>query len=114
MRRLRAGLDGLRARHEQIGDIRGAGLMLGIDLVRDRESRTPDPEFGTAVTQRCLELGMNVNIVKLPALGSVLRLAPPLTISEADLDLGLEILDRALTDAGRTVPAAGGRHAVTR
>ncbi|MET0686437.1 MAG: aspartate aminotransferase family protein [Solirubrobacteraceae bacterium] len=113
-RRLRAGLDELQARHEQIGDVRGAGLMLGVDLVRDRESRAPDADYGTAVTQRCLELGLNVNIVKFPALGSILRIAPPLTISEDDVDLGLEILDRALTDAGATVPAAGGRHAVTR
>ena len=76
--------------------------MLGVDLVRDRESRNPDTEYGTAVTQRCLELGLNVNIVKFPALGSIIRIAPPLTISEDDVDLGLEILDRALTEAGST------------
>jgi 2,2-dialkylglycine decarboxylase (pyruvate) len=97
--RLRAGLEELQTRHEQIGDVRGAGLMLGVDLVRDRDSRRPDTEFGTAVTQRCLELGLNVNIVKLPALGSILRIAPPLTIAEADVDLGLEILDQAMADA---------------
>lgn len=97
--RLRAGLAELQDRHEAIGDIRGAGLMLGVDLVRDRESRTPDERFGTAVTQRCLQLGLSVNIVKFPGLGSVLRIAPPLTISAADVDLGLEILDKALTDS---------------
>jgi len=97
--RLRLGLEELRARHEPVGDVRGAGLMLGVELVQDRDSRVPDPVFGTAVTERCLELGLNVNIVKFPALGSVLRLAPPLTVSEPDLDLGLEILDRALSDA---------------
>ncbi len=97
--RLRAGLAELQDRHEAIGDIRGAGLMLGVDLVRDRESRAPDERFGTAVTQRCLQLGLSVNIVKFPGLGSVLRIAPPLTISAADVDLGLEILDKALTDS---------------
>jgi len=97
--RLRAGLAELQDRHEAIGDIRGAGLMLGVDLVRDRESRTPDERFGTAVTQRCLQLGLSVNIVKFPGLGSVLRIAPPLTISTADVDLGLEILDKALTES---------------
>ena len=51
-----------------------------------------------AVTERCLELGLNVNIVKFPGLGSVLRIAPPLTIAPEEIDLGLEILDRALTD----------------
>jgi 2,2-dialkylglycine decarboxylase (pyruvate) len=96
---LRSGLLELSARHEQIGDVRGAGLLLGVDLVQDRDSRRPDPDFGVRVTERCLELGLNVNIVKFAALGSILRLAPPLTISADELDIGLEILDRALTDA---------------
>ena len=96
--RLRAGLEELRRRHEPIGDVRGEGLMLGVDLVRDRDTREPDPEYGVAVTARCLELGLSANIVKFPGLGSVLRIAPPLTIAPDEIDLGLEILDRALTD----------------
>ena len=97
--RLRAGLDELARRHEAIGDVRGRGLLLGVDIVADRDSRTPDAAHGYAVTTRCLELGLNVNIVKFPGLGSVLRIAPPLTITADELDLGLEILDRAFTDA---------------
>ena len=54
--------------------------------------------YGAAVTERCIELGLNVNIVKFAGLGSVLRIAPPLTITAEDIDLGLEILDQALTD----------------
>ena len=99
--RLRAGLEELQRRHEPIGDVRGAGLMLGVDLVHERESREPDTAYGSAVTERCLELGLNVNIVKFAGLGSVLRIAPPLTIAAEDIDLGLEILDRALTDCRR-------------
>ena len=100
--RLRAGLEELQRRHEPIGDVRGEGLMLGVDLVTDRATRTPDQPYGTAVTERCLELGLNVNVVKFPGLGSVLRIAPPLTIAPEEIDLGLEILDRALGDcAGR-------------
>ena len=98
-RHLRAGLAELQQRHEKIGDVRGEGLLLGVDLVADRASRTPDPDYGARVTQRCFELGLNINIVKFPALGSILRLAPPLTISADDIDIGLEILERALTDA---------------
>jgi 2,2-dialkylglycine decarboxylase (pyruvate) len=97
--RLRAGLEELQRRHEPIGDVRGEGLMLGVDLVSDRDTRAPAERYGTAVTERCLELGLNVNIVKFPGLGSVLRIAPPLTIAPEDVDLGLEILDRALADA---------------
>jgi 2,2-dialkylglycine decarboxylase (pyruvate) len=96
--RLRAGLEELGRRHEAIGDVRGEGLMLGVDLVRDRATRAPAERYGTAVTSRCIELGLNVNIIRFPGLGSVLRIAPPLTIASADIELGLEILDRALDD----------------
>ena len=96
--RLRAGLEELGRRHEPIGDVRGEGLMLGVDLVADRETRAPDARYGTAVSERCIELGLNVNIVKFPGLGSVLRIAPPLTIAPEEIDLGLEILDTALRD----------------
>jgi 2,2-dialkylglycine decarboxylase (pyruvate) len=96
--RLRAGLDELGHRHEAVGDVRGEGLMLGVDLVRDRETRAPVEGYGTAVTARCLELGLNVNIVHFPGLGSVLRIAPPLTIAPEEIDLGVEIIDRALAE----------------
>ncbi len=101
--RLRAGLEALQARHEPVGDVRGVGLMLGVDLVRDRDTREPDERFGSAVTERCLELGLSVNLIKFAGLGSVLRIAPPLNISERDLDLGVEILDQALEDVTQRV-----------
>jgi len=97
--RLRGGLVELQQRHEAIGDVRGRGLLLGVDLVADRDTRAAAPDYSTAVTTRALELGMNVNIVKFPGFGSVLRIAPPLTATTDEIDLGLEILDRALTDA---------------
>jgi 2,2-dialkylglycine decarboxylase (pyruvate) len=95
---LRNGLDKLHARHELIGNVRGEGLLLGVELVTDREKRSPADKTGNAVTTRCLELGLNVNIVRVPRMGSVLRMAPPMTTSTADLDLGLEILDQAITE----------------
>jgi 2,2-dialkylglycine decarboxylase (pyruvate) len=97
--RLRAGLEELQRRHEPIGDVRGEGLMLGVDLVRDRETRAPDLELGAAVTARALDLGLSANIVRLPGLGSVLRIAPPLTIAPEEIDLGVEILDQALRES---------------
>ncbi|MGH3712499.1 MAG: aspartate aminotransferase family protein [Micromonosporaceae bacterium] len=98
--RLREGLRALADTHEAIGDVRGMGLLLGVDVVTDRDTRTPDEGLGGAVTRRCLELGLNVNIVKFRGMGSVLRLAPPLTTTDAEIDLGLELLDQAFTDAG--------------
>jgi len=89
----------LADRHEAVGDVRGRGLLMGVELVSDRQTRRPAEALGVAVTARCLELGLNVNIVKLPGMSSVLRIAPPLTVTEAELDEGVTILDQALKDA---------------
>jgi 2,2-dialkylglycine decarboxylase (pyruvate) len=99
--RLRTGLLELQQRHECIGDVRGRGLLLGVEIVADRASRKPAPETGAAISRRCFELGLSMNIVQLPSLGSVFRIAPPLTVTDAELDLGLDILDRAITDVVR-------------
>jgi 2,2-dialkylglycine decarboxylase (pyruvate) len=96
--RLRRGLLELQERHECIGDVRGRGLLLGVEIVADRLSRKPAPETGAAISRRCFDLGLSMNIVQLPAMGGVFRIAPPLTVTDAELDLGLEILDRAITD----------------
>lgn len=97
-RRLEAGLRDLHQRYEVIGDVRGRGLLWGVELVTDRESRRPDHALGREITMRCMELGLSMNIVSLPGLASVWRLAPPLTSSEAEIDEGVEILDRAIRD----------------
>jgi len=95
--RLRDGLLALQQRYECIGDVRGRGLLLGMDLVEDRETREPAPDLAQDVLRRCLELGMSTSIVR-GGLG-VFRIAPPITISDAEIDLGLSIFDQALRDA---------------
>lgn len=98
---LNQGLRQLQKHYEVIGDVRGRGLFLGVEFVKDRDSRSPNEAFGIQVTQRCLELGLNVNIVRgLGGMGGVLRIAPPLTISVDEIDQGLEILEQALQDCG--------------
>ena len=99
--RLRSALLELQASHEPIGDVRGRGLMLGVELVKDREGRAPDEELGARVTRRCLELGLNMNIVKFKGLGNVFRLAPPLTVTTHEIDEGVSIIDQALTECGK-------------
>jgi len=96
--RLQRGLRELGERHAVVGDVRGRGLMQGLELVLDRETKQGSPELEAAVTERCLELGLHLNIVQLRAMGGTFRIAPPLTISDAELDRGLEILDQALGD----------------
>jgi 2,2-dialkylglycine decarboxylase (pyruvate) len=95
---LKAGLLKFKDRYEVIGDVRGRGLLLGVELVKDRDRREPDPETGAAITRRCLELGLSMNITALPGMGSVWRIAPPLTVSQAELDEGLAILEQAIRD----------------
>jgi 2,2-dialkylglycine decarboxylase (pyruvate) len=96
--RLRSGLDELGDRHECIGDVRGRGLLLGVEIVANRTSKKAAPELGAAISGRCLELGLSMNIAQPPGMGGVFRIAPPLTVSDAELDLGVDILDRAIAD----------------
>jgi 2,2-dialkylglycine decarboxylase (pyruvate) len=97
--RLDAGLRELQGRHECIGDVRGRGLMRGIELVTDRARKTPADALGRRVTEECLALGLHLNIVQLPGMGGVFRIAPPLTVSADELDRGLAILDQSLEKA---------------
>ena len=80
-----------------IGDVRGRGLALGMDLVCDRASREPVPVTTTAkVIYRAYQLGAVFFYVGLR--GNVLEFTPPLTLSEAEADEGVAIIDQAMTD----------------
>jgi 4-aminobutyrate aminotransferase len=95
--RLAQGLRALSKRHPMIGEVRGRGLALGVDLVLDRSSREPVPVTTTAkVIYRAYQLGAVFFYVGLSA--NVLELTPPLTLSEAEADEGVAIIDRAMTD----------------
>ncbi|HWK25288.1 MAG TPA: aspartate aminotransferase family protein [Solirubrobacter sp.] len=93
---LHAALKELQTRHEVVGDVRGRGLMQGVELVLDRATKEGSPELGAAVTARCLELGLHLNIVQLREMGGTFRIAPALTTTDEELALGVEILDQAL------------------
>jgi len=95
---LKAGLDSLMQKHEVIGDVRGMGMLYGVELVKDRHSREPDPEIGATITRRCMELGLSMNIVSVPGstMSAVWRIAPALTASRDEIDLGIEMLDQAI------------------
>ncbi|MCO8274421.1 aspartate aminotransferase family protein [Actinoplanes sp. TRM 88003] len=92
------GLRELQTRHAVIGDVRGRGLLVGLELVLDQQTKQPADELGAAVTRHCLELGLHMNVVQLPGMGGVFRIAPALTSSTDELDLGLQILDQAISD----------------
>jgi 2,2-dialkylglycine decarboxylase (pyruvate) len=86
----------LQQRHPVIGDIRGRGMLLGVELVTDRQSKTPAVETGAAVGRRCIELGACLNIGRRAA--SIFRLAPPLTVSRDEIDTAVSIFDQALSE----------------
>lgn len=95
-RHLGTRLTALRDRHDQVGDVRGRGLLQGIELVTDKVGKAPAEDLGARVTAECLRRGLHMNIVQLPGMGGIFRIAPPLTIAEAELDAGLDILDDAI------------------
>src|SRR5476649_1017522 len=96
---LRGRLEALQQRYEVIGDVRGLGLLLGVELVTDRASRSPAHELGAMTTRKCFENGLSMNIRRRPERGSVWRIAPPLTVSADEIDRAVDILDRSLRES---------------
>jgi alanine-glyoxylate transaminase/(R)-3-amino-2-methylpropionate-pyruvate transaminase len=96
--RLLQGFQLLQKAHRLIGDVRGMGLMLGIELVRDRETRTPATTETIEVLECCREQGLLIGKGGLS--GNVLRIKPPMCITAADADFALDVLDRALREGG--------------
>lgn len=100
---LRAGLREIQERHAVVGDVRGRGLLQGLELVLDRETTEGSDALGADVTRRCLDLGLHMNVVQLPGMGGTFRIAPALTSTEAEIRLGVEILDEAIGAASATL-----------
>jgi 4-aminobutyrate aminotransferase len=92
--RLLAGVKKLQAKHEVIGDVRGAGLFIGVEFVTNRKTKEPAAEFVGKLEQLAFKKGL----LLLGCGKSVIRIAPPLVLNEYDVDKGLEILDTCLTE----------------
>ncbi|NUR88724.1 MAG: aspartate aminotransferase family protein [Nonomuraea sp.] len=90
----------LRDTYEVVGDVRGRGLLQGIELVQDKRTKAPADALGNAVTAACLDRGLHLNIVQLPEMGGIFRIAPPLTIKESELHAGLDILESSIKSVG--------------
>src|SRR5262249_16245322 len=91
---LRDGLLALQQRHECIGNVRGRGLLAGLDLVENRATKAPAPELAQRVARTCLELGMMTSVVR-GGLG-IFRIAPPITVSTEEIALALDMFDAAI------------------
>jgi alanine-glyoxylate transaminase/(R)-3-amino-2-methylpropionate-pyruvate transaminase len=89
-------LKDLQQRHASIGDVRGRGLMLAIEMVKDRKTKEPDAEITAAVFENCREQGLILS--KSGPHRSVLRMVPPMCLSMDDVDRIADGLDRAFTE----------------
>lgn len=87
---LSQGLRDMQDTLEVVVDVRGRGLLQGLELEAPDDGAVDD--LVASVTQESLQRGLHVNIVQIPGMGGVFRIAPPLTISETELDEGIEIL----------------------
>jgi alanine-glyoxylate transaminase / (R)-3-amino-2-methylpropionate-pyruvate transaminase len=95
--RLLLGLNELKQKHNLIGDVRGKGLMLGIELVKDRQSKEPAREECAQILETCKEMGLLLG--KGGLWGQTIRFSPPMCVNAQDADFLLEVLDHALASA---------------
>ncbi|MBM9466650.1 aminotransferase class III-fold pyridoxal phosphate-dependent enzyme [Nakamurella leprariae] len=94
-------------RCDLVVDVRGRGLLQGIELAAPDGTISAD-DLGRAVTAACLERGLHINLLQVPGAGGVMRIAPPLTIEEADLHRGLDVLDAALLEVAEATEVTVG------
>lgn len=97
--RFRQGLESLAEKHPLIGEVRGLGLMLGVELVKDRKTKEPAPAATGALLQATMEEGLLIG--KGGLYGNVIRLAPPMILSESDVDEAVGMFDRGLAKAAK-------------
>lgn len=89
----------IMARHPSIGDVRGIGLMIGVEFVKDRKTKYPDVEL----RDRIVDLAFEHGLLLLGCGNSVIRIAPPLSISKGEIDEGLKILEEAINLAEKEI-----------
>jgi 4-aminobutyrate aminotransferase len=88
----------MQRRHPLIGDVRGRGLLLGVELVADRATKTPAKDQAEAIMYRALEKGLSFKTT----MGNVLTLTPPLVITGTEMNQALDILDACIGDVARS------------
>lgn len=90
------GFNGLMAKHDIIGDVRGKGLMTGIELVTDRQTKAPASEACAWVWERAKDLGLLIG--KGGFFGNVLRIKPPMCLTRPDVDFMIDVLDMTFSE----------------
>jgi len=102
--RLHEALQVLMSRYGCIGDVRGRGLMAGVEIVQDRQTKKPAPKLGARLSNRMNELGLSANLAAMASFGGVFRVAPPITITDEELEEGLSIMEEAFKTTKGSCP----------
>jgi 4-aminobutyrate aminotransferase len=89
---LEAGLNNLKEKYEVIGDVRGLGMMLGVEFVTDKETLKPDAELRDRIEMACFNRGLII----LGCGSNTIRWSPPLVLAKQHVDVALEIFDEAI------------------
>lgn len=103
-RQLHAGLQKLKERYGCIGDVRGRGLMAGVEIVSDRETKAPAVGLGRRLGDRMMELGLWAQLSSHKSFNGVFRVAPPIVITESQVEDGLKILEEAFASTEGSLP----------
>ena len=98
-KQLKDGLRNIMAKHEVVGDIRGEGLLVGIEIVTDKESKKPDPDMFNAIHENCKDNGLLMGRGGRYEKSNCFRLQPPMCISAGDVEFALDVIDRSVRDA---------------
>src|ERR1051325_9388180 len=90
-----AGLEGLKAKYDLIGDVRGKGLLLGVEMVKDRATKQPATSQCADVLENCRDMGLLLG--KGGLYGQTIRFSPPMCVHQEDAEFLLDVLDRAFS-----------------
>lgn len=101
---LHEGLRRLQSRYGCIGDVRGRGLMAGIEIVADRTTKEPARELAGSIADRAYDLGVWANLSSHGSFGGVFRIAPSITVTEEQIREGLELLEQAFASTPEAIP----------
>ncbi len=93
---LKAGFQEIQKKHRALGDVRGQGLVIGLEIVEPGDGRTPAAELTRRLLMRCAEKGLLLG--RVGPYRNCIRIAPPLVIAEEEAELGAHIIDTALTE----------------
>jgi 4-aminobutyrate aminotransferase-like enzyme len=110
--KLHSALHKLKSRYGCIGDVRGRGLMAGIEIVENQKTKEPAIDLGNRLSAKMIELGLSANLATMTTFGGVFRIAPPINISDENLELGLKIMEEAFQRTKGSLPLYGSEESI--